>query len=271
MSPNAKRCRIAILLSIMLPLSAQAQMKADELEWALSIYGWLPSVSGQTAFPAGGTGPSVSVDADKLLENLKFAFMGTLEVQRGPWGVWTDVIYLNLGNSVSATRDFILPQRAIPADVTANFDYDLKAWLWTIAGTYSLIKKPEYSLQALLGARMIDAKQSLDFDFSGNIASLGLPARSGSAEVTMTNWDAVIGVKGRASFGDGLKWFVPYYLDVGTGQSKLTWQGIVGVGYAFSWGSIVGAWRYLDYEFKSGSPIENISFNGPAIGLMFRW
>jgi hypothetical protein len=34
----------------------------------------------------------------------------------------------------------------------------------------------------------------------------------------------------------------------------------VGVGYAFSWGSIVGAWRYLDYEFKSGSSIENISF-----------
>jgi hypothetical protein len=64
---------------------------------------------------------------------------------------------------------------------------------------------------------------------------------------------------------------VPYYLDVGTGQSKLTWQGILGVGYAFNWGSIVGAWRYLDYEFKSGSSIENISFNGPAIGLIFRW
>ena len=60
-------------------------------------------------------------------------------------------------------------------------------------------------------------------------------------------------------------------LDVGTGQSKLTWQGIVGVGYAFNWGSIVAAWRYLDYEFKSGSPVENLSFNGPAIGLIFRW
>ncbi len=269
MTAIAKGRRIAILLSVALPLSAQAQMKADELEWGASIYGWFPSVSGQTAFPTGGT--SISVDADKLLENLKFTFMGTLEVQKGPWGVWTDVIYMNLGNSKSATRDFILPQRAIPADVSANFDYDLKAWLWTIAGTYSLVKKPEYSLQALLGARMIDAKQSLDFNFNGNIASLGLPTRSGSAEVTLTNWDAIIGVKGRASFGDGLKWFVPYYLDVGTGQSKLTWQGIVGVGYAFNWGSIVAAWRYLDYEFKSGSPVENLSFNGPAIGVIFRW
>ena len=271
MSQSAKRQTIAILLSIMLPLSAQAQMKADELEWGASIYGWFPSVSGQTAFPTGGTGPTVNVDADKLLENLKFAFMGTLEVQKGPWGVWTDVIYMNLGNSKSATRDFSLSQRVVPADVTADLDYDLKGWLWTIAGTYSLVKKPEYSLQALLGARMIDAKQSLDFNFNGNIASLGLPTRSGSAEVTLTNWDAIIGVKGRASFGDGLKWFVPYYLDVGTGQSKLTWQGIVGVGYAFNWGSVVAAWRYLDYEFKSGSPVENLSFNGPAIGVIFRW
>ena len=270
MTAIAKGRRIAILLSIALPLSAQAQMKADELEWGASIYAWFPSVSGQTAFPTG-TGTSVSVDADTILENLKFTFMGTLEVQKGPWGVWTDVIYMNLGNSKSATRDFSLSQRVVPADVSADLDYDLKAWLWTIAGTYSLVKKPEYSLQALLGARMVDAKQSLDFNFNGNIAALGLPTRSGSAEVTLTNWDAVIGVKGRASFGDGLKWFVPYYLDVGTGQSKLTWQGILGVGYAFNWGSVVAAWRYLDYEFKSGSSIEDISFNGPAIGLIFRW
>ena len=123
MSANAKGRRIAILLSTMLPLSAQAQTKADELEWGASIYGWFPSVSAQTAFPTGGTGPTVSVDADTLLQNLKFAFMGILEVQKGSWGVWTDVIYMNIGDSQSATRDFILPQRAVHADVTVVAAY----------------------------------------------------------------------------------------------------------------------------------------------------
>ncbi len=267
-----KICCAAAVLVMMLPMAAaQAQMKANEWEWGATIYGWFPTISGETHFPATGGGPSIDVDADTILSNLKFVFMGTLEGQKGEWGFWTDVIYLNLGDSKSGVRDLTIGRQGIPASVSANLNYDIKSWVWTVAGTYSLVKKPEYSMQALAGARMVDVKQTLGWDFAGNIGSLGLPGRSGTTEVTLTNWDAIIGVKGRASFGDERKWFVPYYLDVGTGQSKFTWQGIIGVGYAFSWGSIVGVWRYLDYEFDSDSRIEDINFNGPAIGVVFRW
>jgi hypothetical protein len=41
-----------------------------------------------------------------------------------------------------------------------------------------------------------------------------------------------VGVKGRYTFGDDGKWFVPFYLDVGTGQSQLTWQISSGLGYS---------------------------------------
>ena len=225
MTAIAKGRRIAILLCVALPLSAQAQMKTDELEWGASIYGWFPSVSGQTAFHWRQRPQPQRRRRHTPSRTSSSAFMGTLRGAEGSLGRLDRCDLHEPGNSKSATRDFVLSQRAVPADVNANLDYDLKSWLWTIAGTYSLVKKPEYSLQALLGARMVDAKQSLDFNFSGNIASLGLPTRSGSAEVTLTNWDAIIGVKGRASFGDGLKWFVPYYLDVGTGQSKLHLAG----------------------------------------------
>jgi hypothetical protein len=64
---------------------------------------------------------------------------------------------------------------------------------------------------------------------------------------------------------------VPYYVDVGTGNSNFTWQGIAGVGYAFHWGEVVAAWRYLDYNFKSGKAVEGVNFNGPAVGVAFRW
>ena len=83
--------------------------------------------------------------------------------------------------------------------------------------------------------------------------------------------DAIIGVKGRYTFGESRKWSVPFYLDVGTGQSDLTWQAAVGVGYAFQWGEVSALWRYLDYKFKSSSKIEDMNFNGPQIGLTFRW
>jgi len=70
---------------------------------------------------------------------------------------------------------------------------------------------------------------------------------------------------------DERKWFVPFYLDVGTGQTKLTWQGAAGVGYVFNWGEVVALYRYLDYENKSGKQIENLNMGGPMVGVTFRW
>ena len=97
------------------------------------------------------------------------------------------------------------------------------------------------------------------------------PGREGNSEVKFDNWDGIVGAKGRLGFGPRREWFVPYYVDVGTGDSDLTWQGIVGIGYAFSWGEVIAAWRYLDYDFKSGQKIESVNLNGPAIGVAFHW
>lgn len=50
----------------------------------------------------------------------------------------------------------------------------------------------------------------------------------------------MIGVKGRFDFGDKREWYVPYYADVGTGQSDLTLQVFGGIGYRFNaWGSVL--------------------------------
>ena len=97
----------------------------------------------------------------------------------------------------------------------------------------------------------------LNWTFNGDIAGLPLPGRSGSAEAGVNNWDAIVGVKGRAGFGADQKWFVPYYLDVGTGQSKFTWQASAGLGYDFAWGSVLATWRYLSYDMKSDSKIQS--------------
>lgn len=64
---------------------------------------------------------------------------------------------------------------------------------------------------------------------------------------------------------------MPYYIDVGTGQTQLTWQGIAGLGHAFSWGDLIAVWRYIDYRFKSGEKFGRLSMNGPAIGAAFHW
>ena len=75
----------------------------------------------------------------------------------------------------------------------------------------------------------------------------------------------------RYAFGDRLQWYVLLYADIGAGDSQLTWQAAAGLGYAFGWGDVVGLWRYLRYDFKSDQAIQDLAFNGPMIGVTFRW
>jgi len=251
-------------------IDAQAQMTpTDSLRFRASIYGWFPGLSGTTEFPSGASGPSIDVDAKDVLESLKMAFMGTLEVQSGKWGGLVDWVYADLGADKSGTRDFSIHGQTLPVGLNANLSLDIKTNIVTLAGTYSLIEKPEYSTGLVFGARLLNMDQTLNWAFNGT-GPLGI-ARSGTTDISMTNWDAIIGVRGRARFGDDHRWFVPYYGDVGGGNSKFTWQAMAGLGYSFKWGDIIAVWRYLDYDFKSGEPVQSLTFNGVAVGASFNF
>lgn len=270
MMNRATSLAAALCITALLPAAAAAQT-ADAWEFRAAIYGYFPTMSGTTTFPPTGGSSSASVDIDTILDNLKFTFMGQIEARKGVLGVFTDVIYLDLGNSRSGSRDLTIGSRALPAGVSADLEFDLKGWLWTLAGTYRAVSKPHYTLDLLAGARMLDLEQTLGWQLAGSIGSVPVLDRSGGRKTELTNWDAIVGVKGRASFGEQGRWFVPYYLDIGTGESKFTWQTTVGVGYSFDWGSLVAAWRYVGYDMKSGKDIEELSFNGPGIAVVFGW
>ena len=140
-----------------------------------------------------------------------------------------------------------------------------------MAGEYRLASDPAWTVDLLAGARLLDVKPTLGYSITGDVGPVVLPGRSGTKKVSESLWDGIVGVKGRYAFGDDRKWFVPFYLDVGTGQTKLTWQAAAGVGYAFHWGDVVAMWRYLDWNAKSGKSIEDLNLNGPMIGVTFRW
>jgi hypothetical protein len=252
------------------PVAAQAQQATDPWQFRASVYGWLPSIGGNTTFPAG-TGSSINVDASQIIDALKFTFMGTFEAQKGAWGVFTDVIYLDVGGSKSKTRDITVDGHPIPAGITVDASLDLKSLIWTLAGSYRVVTEPGATLDVFAGARLIEMKQTLGWQFSADLGGATNPARTGTSEGKITKTDGIVGAKGRLSFGDNREWFVPYYFDIGTGQTDLTWQGVAGVGYVYKWGEVFAVWRYLDYNFKSSSKIEDVNFNGPAIGVAFRW
>jgi len=261
----------ACIFWAMVSVPAHAETAGNGWQWNATVYLWLPSLGGETSFPPNGDGPSIDVSADQILDSLNFAFMGAFEGRKGRWGLATDVIYLDLGASQKRTRDFGLGQVEVPVTVNADLELDITGWLWTLAGSYEVVQQENFSMNVLGGARMLDLEETLQWQFNGDISSLPIEGRAGSSSAEDTLWDAIVGVKGRWTLGADRQWYVPYYLDVGTGDSDLTWQGMAGLGYSFDSIDVTGVWRYLDYDLGDSKPIKSIDFNGPALGVTFRF
>jgi len=49
----------------------------------------------------------------------------------------------------------------------------------------------------------------------------------------------------------------------------LKWRGRLG--YQFGWGAVVLAYRYLNYDLDSDSPIADVTFSGLMIGASLAW
>jgi hypothetical protein len=256
---------------LILPAAAHADPAAGEWQWRATIYAWLPSVDGESSFPSDGGGSSIDVSGSDILNALDLAAMGSLEAHKGRWGFGTDIIYLDLGASKNKTRSLSVGGYELPAGVTADLDLNLTGWLWTLGGSYRPIDESRRSLDLFAGARLLNLTETLDWQFDGNIGSLPLPGRSGRSKASINVWDGIVAARGRAILGDKEKWFVSGHLDVGAGESDLTWQAMLGVGYKFGWGEISGLWRYLDYNFDSRRTIRGLTLNGPAIAVSVRF
>ena len=265
---------IGLAAAVLMPAGVSAQTSAqtsDAWQFGGQIYLFIPSIDGKSGFPSDGSDPGVSVDVGQIIDTLQFVFMGSLEARKGRWGALTDVIYLNVGGDHSRTRELTVGGVPIPATASASVDYDLDGWLWLIAGEYAAVSQPTLALDVFSGARMLQIEQGIGWELQGDIGQIPEAGRTGSSQANRTNWDAIVGLKGRWRSRAESRWFVPYYLDVGTGESDYTWQTMAGVGY--SWGSIetVAGWRYLDYELGEGRPLSELSLNGPILSLRFHW
>ena len=106
-------------------------------------------------------------------------------------------------------------------------------------------------------------------------ASVTLPdgspvlARSGSLGASRDVVDGVIGARGRWQIDS--RWAVPWYVDVGTGTSRFTWQAFAGASYAFGWGELLLAWRHLGLQDRDREVFRRVTLGGPTLGATFRF
>ncbi|HEY7640348.1 MAG TPA: hypothetical protein VH814_11530 [Steroidobacteraceae bacterium] len=260
--------QLASAVSLLLGVTA-AQAADQDWQFRASLYGYIPDIGGETNFPAGGA--EIDIKANDLIDNAKLVGMASFEAQHGRWGAFIDAIYMDIGDSVSDSSSLGAGQLPLPPGITADASLDITAWVITAAANYRAVETSRSSFDVFAGARLLDAKGDLDWSFNVDLSPFGGPPQSGSSEASDDKVDAIVGVKGRYQFGADGRWFIPYYFDAGTGDSDLTWQAAVGIGYSMKHGDVFAAYRHLDYDLGDGGAIANLDFDGPALGLAYRW
>jgi len=212
-----------------------------------------------------------------ILQNLNMALMLSAEARKGDWSVLTDVVYLDVESDDSNVKSVSFTAPGGRVDVSAGADVGTKVklsgFVWELAGAYTVARGGNSSMDVLVGFRYLGIEAKTDWQLSGAITGPGSGqsfAASGSTSDRVDLWDGIIGVRGYVGLGQS-KWAIPYYLDVGTGTSTITSQAMAGIEYRYSWGDLQLLYRYLYYDLKGDKLLQNVSLNGPAIGVNFRF
>jgi hypothetical protein len=264
---------VALALSVLVPAAGLAQQQPSTVnswQFALTAYGYLPQISGTASFPVAGTSSSFTLNQQDILDHLKMTFMGSFDAHYGSWGVFTDVLYMDLGERKTNFHDFTIGGIGIPAATTADVSLDMKTWIVNVAGEYRVPTAGASTLDLIAGLRYLYIKQRLEWSFTGSLGNLPGAARAGNTELSGENFDGIVGAKGQLRFGTGGRWAIPAYLDLGTGDSHFTWEGATGIAYAFQWGEVAALYRYIDYQFRSAR-LHDLTVGGPMVGATFRW
>ena len=257
------------------PAIAPAADRVDPYDggwhFTLTPYLWLPNGNGTINGKVPGSrlgdfSASTQIGPNDYLKNLQLGAMVTGEVRRGDWSVFTDIIYIDFGDQRSRVRKITGLEGRTLGSIDRSATTSLSATVWTLAGARTLVNQPMGNLDLLAGFRYVNVASELKLNISGTEGLIDISTRSSR---DLTEWDGIIGVKGRVRLGAG-RWYMPYYLDVGTGSSNWTWQALLGVGYAFDWGDVNLSIRNLSYDFN-GKNDADLRLTGPTLGATFRW
>jgi len=220
---------------------------ADEWQFQVTPYLWIPRISGRT-----GIG-NLTTDVDAALSNdnvdLNFGFMATFEARKNRWVILTDLQFSNLGT-----------ENSTPGPFFSSSEADFKTFILDPEVGYRILQNPENGsyVDVLGGVRYWHLKTDLTFN-AGILPSV-------SATRSREWADGVAGLRGRVFISP--RWFLTGKGDLGGGGSNFTYQlfggagALVGSRYA-----VIGGYRYLNVNYNKDNFLFDMALHGPILGV----
>ena len=245
-----KRC-LQIFAAIVVA-SAATLANAQDREWRITPYAWIAGFDGTVGTFGGGSGlpGRIDVDTGSLSDNMELGgFMLHLGWRRGRLSAFGDWTYANVETDKPTPFSILYD----------GVDVKVKGNIFEGYAGYELLGQRDMHVDVFGGIRYYDLK-----------AQLGLRENvlPGVLLTQKADWvDGVVGVRWDAVFGGNWEAFAS--ADVGFGGSDSSWQLYGGLGYRFSWGSIVGGWRHLHVDYEKSNFKLDAALSGPFIGASF--
>jgi hypothetical protein len=178
---------------------------------------------------------------------------------------------MRLGDSGSTTKARNLGPGPLQI-VNIDSESSLKTVIWSMVGGYSAVAGPAATVDLIAGFRYLWLEGSSDWNLIAGLTgpngnTVFLP-RSGSVSKSQSVTTGIVGAKGRVKLGES-NWFVPFYVDVGGGNSVTTWQAAAGIGYAYPWGDVRLDYRYMSFDQNGDKLIKDLNMGGVALGVNF--
>ncbi|MBV8067002.1 MAG: hypothetical protein JO113_03415 [Candidatus Eremiobacteraeota bacterium] len=252
-----------------------------QLHVTLAPYLWLTNVGGafQYSIPTLPHRPkniiesSINIGPNDYLPKLNSAAMFFTDARKGDVDVFADVIYVNASASSTVSTTFAGPRGRLQIPITLDTNAHLSTAIWEVAAGYSIAHGHNADLSLFSGLR--EFPTNVTFDYNATIVGRrGVIAPSGSIAHSDYLSDLIVGLRGRAFFGDN-HFFLPYYADYGSSINSIpnqSWQAYGGFGYAFNHGqTLVAVYRALNFNgFTPVDHVQRLTLAGPLFGYTFQ-
>jgi hypothetical protein len=244
----------AVLAASPSPALAADAKAPDDWRFGVEAYGWAAGIGADLS-----SSGSAWIGFNRLVDDLDMAFMGAFAASKDKWRFVADVMYMKL--SEKNTETLTVPSGpGIPASASARVD--LKAWIVEPNVQYRFYDTDRLQLSALAGVRYLSIEGNLNLAVASPLGRI-------AAEVDGTRrwWDGILGISGQYNLTK--RWYVPFLADIGTGDSRLTWQAIAALAYRFDRVDALLGYRHIAWDFKDGGSLQDLFITGPYLGLRF--
>ena len=275
-------CFVVLLVAVLTRESAWAEQPQgatvakgeDSWHFLIAPYGWLTGLQGGAEGKQGRKADlNIGLsDAVELIDEIEFALMGRIEIEKGRWGFIFDGACLKLEDSADFEKDINIPI-VVPSEITIQGRVEVTSVLsvYQAALSYDVYrsrnivgKRQELVIEAMAGARYNYLRTRIDLDVAGLLQQ--------SAEGSKNWTDPIVG--GRLLWMPHERWQLSFEADAGGFGVGSDFSSNLNAGAMYQineWLLVNGGYRALYNNYDKNQFKYDAWMYGPWLGIAFEF